>query len=63
MRFNLGDIEAASVVSLKAQSPSTLGWRLRVELRKICRSVEMIDWGAPYGLMDSRRYRSPVLSP
>jgi hypothetical protein len=39
---------------LKTQSPSTLRWRLRVEVRHTC------SFDAPLGLMDIRRYRSAV---
>jgi hypothetical protein len=49
--------EAAGVPSLKTQSPSTLGWRLRIDLRHICRFEKTIRFGTPLGLMDSRRYR------
>jgi hypothetical protein len=50
-------IEAAGVPSLKTQSPSTLRWRLRVEIRQTCRFETTFMLGTPFGLMDSRRYR------
>jgi hypothetical protein len=49
--------EVAGVLSLKTQSPSTLGWRLRVELRHICRFEKTVRFGIPPVPMDSRRYR------
>jgi hypothetical protein len=53
------DIEAAGVFSRKTQSPSTLDWRLRVEVRYSCRFETTVGWATPLGLMDSRRYRGP----
>jgi hypothetical protein len=50
-------IEAAGVLSLKTQSPSTLRWRLRVEVRHTRRSERTVGLDTPLGLMDSRRYR------
>ena len=50
-------IEAAGALSPKTQSPSTLGWRLRVEVRHTRRSETTVGSDTPLGLMDSRRYR------
>lgn len=50
-------IEAAAVLSLKNQSPSTLRWRLRVAVRNNRRSETTVGFDAPLGPMDSRRYR------
>jgi hypothetical protein len=47
-----GDIEATGMIGFRTQSPSTLGRRLRVELRHTCRSGKMIDWSAPLDLTD-----------
>jgi uncharacterized protein YecT (DUF1311 family) len=40
----------------KPQSPSTLRWRLVVELRPTCRFGLTVRLDSPVGLMDSRRY-------
>jgi hypothetical protein len=37
------DIGAAGLLGLKTQSPSTLRWRLRVEVRKTCRFDKTIE--------------------
>jgi hypothetical protein len=37
----------------------TLGWRLRVELKHICRFEKTVRLGMPSVPMDSRRYRAP----
>jgi hypothetical protein len=41
----------------KSQSPSTLGWRLGVEVRHTRRFEIAFTLGTRFGLMDSRRYR------
>jgi hypothetical protein len=59
-------IEAIDVPRLNAQSPSELGWRLRVELRHARRFETTVTLGIPFGPMDSRRYRvllAPSLLP
>ena len=45
---------------LKTQSPSTLRWRLRVEVRHTCSFETTVKSDAPLGLIDGRRYRSAV---
>ena len=50
-------IEAAGVLSLKTQSPSTVRWRLGVEVRHTWRFAITVTSGTSLGLMDSRRYR------
>jgi hypothetical protein len=42
----------------KTQSPSTLGWRLRVEVRHTCRFETTFTLSTRFGLIASRRYRS-----
>jgi hypothetical protein len=51
-------LEVTDVPGLNAQSPSELRWRLRVKSRPICRFEITVRCGTPFGLMDSRRYRS-----
>jgi hypothetical protein len=46
------DIEAARVFSIKTQSPSTLEWRLGVEVRRTCRFEITARLGTPADLMD-----------
>ena len=53
-------IEAAGVPRLKTQSPSTLGWRLRVEPRHTCRFETTFMLVTQFGLTDSRRYRGCI---
>ena len=63
MSFKIHDgNEGAGVLSLKTQSPSTLRWRLGVEVRRTCRFETTVRLGTPVGLMDSRRYRSGATS-
>jgi hypothetical protein len=50
-------IEAAGLSSRETQSPSTLQWRLRSEVKHTCRFEMTVTLGTPLGLMDSRRYR------
>jgi hypothetical protein len=52
--------EAAGVPSFKAQSPSTLGWRLRVEARHTFSFESAVRSGTQLRLMDSRRYRETL---
>jgi hypothetical protein len=51
-------LEATDVPRLNAQSPSKLGWRLRVKSRHICGFDSLMDLKHTISLMDSRRYRS-----
>jgi hypothetical protein len=44
-------------LTCKTQSTSTLRWRLRAELRHICRFEKTVRFGIPSVPMDSRRYR------
>jgi hypothetical protein len=44
-------------LSLKAQSPSTLRWRLHGQASHKCRFEATVKSGAPVCPMDSRRYR------
>ena len=52
MLKSIHGIEAAGVLSLKTQSPSTLRWRLRVEVGHTRRSETTIGLNIPLGLMD-----------
>ena len=52
--------EAAGVFGLETQSPLTLRWRLRVEVRHTSRFETKVKSGTPLGLMDSRRYREAL---
>ena len=47
-------------LSSKTQSPSTLGWRLRVLVRHIGRVDTTVRPGTPISLTDSRRYRETL---
>jgi hypothetical protein len=47
-------------LALKTQSPSTLRWRLRVEVGRTCRFDATVKSGIPLSLMDSRRYRGRI---